>query len=259
MSIIQDQAIVLHSIKHGDSSLILHMMAREHGRVSIIAKGARSKKPRFGAALELMTHSDIIYSHRQTREIQLLREARVIDSFLPMRDDLEKTTLGLAVCELMRMVTPAEEVSTELFDVALQTLNSISSGKKNIRNHFWRFELELFRPLGIGLDLTQCSNCGKPLSSLQTKEMEFHADRGAVRCPECKTGSGIMISMEAYRVLEFLNRAKVASVETLKVSPKAEKEIRTLLSRHLRTHLPIRRDLRSLEALNWSRSGSPRS
>lgn len=259
MSIIHDQAIVLHSIKHSDSSLILHMMARGHGRVSIIAKGARSKKPRFGAALELMSHSDIIYSHRQTREIQMLREARVIDSFLPMRDDLEKTTLGLAVCELMRMVTPAEEISTELFDVALQALQSINGGKKNIRNHFWRFELELFRPLGIGLDLTQCHNCGKQLSTLETKELEFHTDHGAVRCTECKTGTGIMISMETYRVLEFLNRAKIQSVETLKVSPKAENEIKHLLSRHLRTHLPIRRDLKSLDALTWSRSGSPRS
>ncbi|KPL07131.1 hypothetical protein AMJ86_05730 [bacterium SM23_57] len=252
MAIIRDQAIILHSIKHGDSSLILHVLGREHGRESIIAKGARSKKPRFGAALELMTHSEIIYSHRHTREIQMLREARVINSFLPIRNDLERTALGLAVCELLRMVTPVAEMSTDIFDISIHALEAISNAKKNVRNHFWRFELDLFRPLGIGLTISNCLHCGKKLSSLQGNEVEFDSINGAVRCPECKTSGGMSIPMETFKILEFLNRSKPQAVENIKISPRAEKGIKSALWLHFRTHLPIRRELKSLQALSWS-------
>ena len=251
MDIITDRAIILHSIKHGDSSLILHVFARNHGRLSIIAKGARSKKPRFGAALEVMTHTEIIYSFRQSRDIQMLRDARIIDSFLPIRDNLEKTALGSAVCELLRMVTPNEEASVEIFDISFRALESISRSSKNTRNHFWQFELELFRPLGIGISLSHCYNCGKELTILEGDKIEFDSSEGAFRCSTCATGNGVTLSMETFRVLEFLNRASGQSVEKLRISPQAEAEIKSALSRHLRTHLPIHRDLKSLDALKW--------
>ena len=114
MAIIRDQAIIIHSIKHGDSSLIVQVLTRDNGRNSLIAKGARSKRPRFGAALEVMTHSEVIYCHKLTREIHILREAKIINRFLPIRDNLERTALGLAVCELLRMVTPVAESSSEI-------------------------------------------------------------------------------------------------------------------------------------------------
>ena len=251
MAIIRDQAIIIHSIKHGDSSLIVHVLTRENGRNSLIAKGARSKKPRFGAALEVMSHSEVIYSQKSTREIQILREARIINSFLPIRNNLERTALGLAVCELLRMVTPVAEPSSEIFDIAIHALESISTTKKNVRNHFWRFELELLRPLGIGLSLTNCIQCGRIPTAEKDKEVEFDSANGAVRCSECKIGSGITLPMEAYRVLEFLNRINIKAVENIAISKRAEAVIKSTLSYHLRMHLPIHRDLKSLDALNW--------
>jgi DNA repair protein RecO (recombination protein O) len=253
MAILRDSAIILYSIKHGDSSLILHVLGRENGRLTIIGKGARSKRPRFGAALEVMTLSEMVFSHRPTRDIQVLREARIIDSFPTIRNDLERIALGMAVCELLRMVTPVQEASSDIFDIAVKALDAINRGKKNIRNHFWRFELELFRPLGIGLSLSHCLSCGRELKSLEGKQVEFDPSSGAVKCPTCQNGSGMALSLETFRVLQYLNRTKVQTVETLKISPKSEKEIIHLLSRHLRTHLPIRRDLKSLDALTWSR------
>jgi DNA repair protein RecO (recombination protein O) len=254
MAIIRDQAIIIHSIKHGDSSLIVHVLTRENGRNSLIAKGARSIRPRFGATLEVMTHSEVIYSQKPTREIQILREARVINGFLPIRDNLERTALGLAVCELLRMVTPVAESSSEIFDISIHALESISKAKKNVRNHFWRFELELFRPLGIGLSLANCIQCGRSPTAEKDKEVEFESSNGAIRCSECKTGSGIVLPMEAYRVLEFLNRTNLRSVENITISKHAESVLKGTLSYHLRMHLPIHRDLKSLDALNWGSS-----
>ena len=43
----QTEAILLHSRNYSETSLICELFTRKHGRVSVIAKGARSKKNKF--------------------------------------------------------------------------------------------------------------------------------------------------------------------------------------------------------------------
>ena len=49
---LSDEAIVLRSIRYGEADRILHMYTLQHGRRSVIAKGARRSRSRFGARLE---------------------------------------------------------------------------------------------------------------------------------------------------------------------------------------------------------------
>ncbi|MDQ6960302.1 MAG: DNA repair protein RecO [Mariprofundaceae bacterium] len=51
MAEIRDTALLLRRIPYGDTSLIIHILAREHGRVSLMARGARRAKSPFRAAL----------------------------------------------------------------------------------------------------------------------------------------------------------------------------------------------------------------
>ena len=47
LGINQTEAILLHSRNYSETSLICELFTRKHGRVSVIAKGARSKKNKF--------------------------------------------------------------------------------------------------------------------------------------------------------------------------------------------------------------------
>jgi len=51
MAEIRDAALLLRRIPYGDTSLIVHILAREHGRISLMARGARRAKSPFRAAL----------------------------------------------------------------------------------------------------------------------------------------------------------------------------------------------------------------
>ena len=43
------KAIVLKTIKYGDTSLIIHVFTKEHGKIAFIVKGARKVKTKIKA------------------------------------------------------------------------------------------------------------------------------------------------------------------------------------------------------------------
>lgn len=51
MAEIRDEALLLRRIPYGDTSLILHFLTREHGRISLMARGARQARSAWKAAL----------------------------------------------------------------------------------------------------------------------------------------------------------------------------------------------------------------
>jgi len=51
MAEIRDDALLLRRIPYGETSFIIHVLAREHGRISLMARGARRAKSPFRAAL----------------------------------------------------------------------------------------------------------------------------------------------------------------------------------------------------------------
>ena len=73
--IISTHAIVLKTIKYGDSSLICRLFTKDHGKIVIMAKGAWRPKKSTGALLEPISHIHIQYYHKNNRDIQILKDA----------------------------------------------------------------------------------------------------------------------------------------------------------------------------------------
>ena len=55
---IKQEAIVLHLRSYGDSHRIVELLTREHGRICVVARGARASKRRFAGALDLFVQLD---------------------------------------------------------------------------------------------------------------------------------------------------------------------------------------------------------
>ena len=66
--ILSTQAIVLKTIKYGDSSLICRLFTKDQGKITIMAKGAWRPKNTSGAILEPMNHILLDYYHDSTIE-----------------------------------------------------------------------------------------------------------------------------------------------------------------------------------------------
>ena len=91
MPLCKTEVIVLKSINYGETSKILTLYSRTSGKISVIAKGARNIKSRFGGTLEPINYLAIVFYEKESRNIQYLSQVDIIEYFPQIKKDLEKT------------------------------------------------------------------------------------------------------------------------------------------------------------------------
>ncbi len=151
--IIQTPAIVLKSFPYGDTSLVARCFTREMGRVSVIARGARSKKSPLGAYLQPMGYIDLVFYHKTTRELQTATKMSFLGSWSGIMDDLKKIAYGLAIVELTDRTIRDHDAHTGLFDELVQVLQRLNDRSERLNLVFWYYQLRLLSSLGFRPDL----------------------------------------------------------------------------------------------------------
>ncbi|MCK5114841.1 MAG: DNA repair protein RecO, partial [Phycisphaerae bacterium] len=89
MAAIKDQAICLGTRKYSESSQVVTLFGREHGKIKALAKGSRRPKSRFGGGIEPLTCGSIIFSPASAdASLSALIEFDLVESFAGLRNDL---------------------------------------------------------------------------------------------------------------------------------------------------------------------------
>jgi len=151
-----DEGIVLGARKHGETSVILELLTREHGRHLGLLQGGRSKKlqaviqPGNGVHAVWRARLD---EHLGSYQIEGgdLRAARFMNSSLAL--------YGLATLSTLLRLLPERDPHPALFetaDVLMDHLDDPHIGPAL----FVRFEVAILAELGYGLDLTSCAATG---------------------------------------------------------------------------------------------------
>ena len=79
----RDYALLLRSIAYSDSSLILHCLTQQHGRISLMARGARRAKSPFRAALMPLHALQLRWKEPRTGTMGTLLEVQRFSALLP--------------------------------------------------------------------------------------------------------------------------------------------------------------------------------
>ena len=83
MALQSTKAIVISTIKYGDSNLIVKLYTRENGLKSYMIRGVlKSKKGKLKVAyFQPMTQLSIVASHQEKRSLHSIREVQVINVY----------------------------------------------------------------------------------------------------------------------------------------------------------------------------------
>lgn len=148
--------IVLSTRKHGENDAILEVLSEEHGRHLGLVRGGRSKRHR--PALQPGNELALIWKARLADQLGQFQ----IEPLNLRTAHLMTSGMGLAAVNhlafLVRLL-PERQSHKRLFaalTVVLDHLESADAAGALII----RFELELLRDLGAGLDLTRCAATG---------------------------------------------------------------------------------------------------
>ena len=185
--IVRTEAVVLTSMKYRESSRILKLYTRSSGKVSVIAKGARQTKSKFGSALQPMAHVTAVLYWKVDRDLQLLTQCDIVVHFRHLGEDIERMSGGMAVVELVDAVSHAEEENVPLFELLVNTLGAMNNATKQPRNALYYFEVHLLDILGFRPNFSSCFHCGIPLDerALGGQEGELRVGLGGILCGRC--------------------------------------------------------------------------
>ncbi len=148
-SIIRTEAVVLRSIDYGETSQIVTLFTRKKGKLGVMAKGARRPKSSFGATLQPMAYTQVVFYYKPTRTLQTLSESSHVESFHRLRRDLTPITLGLRIVELVDALMETEDAQPEVFALLVRALRRLNAREPRAANLWPYVQLQLAQILGV--------------------------------------------------------------------------------------------------------------
>ncbi|MGF1697726.1 DNA repair protein RecO [Vibrio lamellibrachiae] len=152
------RCFVLHRRPYSESSLILDVFSEEYGRITLMSKGARSKRSNLKGALQPFTPLLLKWSGNSS--MKTLRQAEPISLGLPLTGI--NLYSAMYVNELVGRVLVAEVAMPSLFHDYLHALTELAQCD-NPEPALRRFELALLAALGYGVDFIHCAGTGEPV------------------------------------------------------------------------------------------------
>lgn len=180
-------AFILHSYPFRETSLLLEVFSRNHGRLAMVARGAR--RPRSALRGLLMNFQPLELSWFGKGEVRTLHGAE----WQGGQPQLQGTALlcGFYLNELLLNLTARDDAHEQLFDYYQQTLRRLANEEDHAAT-LRCFEKRLLQELGYALLLEHEADSGKPIVSAAS--YRYVIERGAVpehaEAPEGLTVTG---------------------------------------------------------------------
>ena len=242
--IITTEAVVLSKLDYGDTSKIVTLYTKDYGKLSAIIKGGRSSKSKIGSIVDPLNHIQIVLYKKDTREIQIISSADLINHFRNVKENLEKLKYSQSVIELLKKLTVEHEINHKLFKGTVRILTLLDTSNEHPAVTFGRYFVFFLSELGYAIQIDSCSVCGK--TYLGKKELSYNFELG-ILCDSCRSNhlESAQISPELFNYLICLKTGK--KIELLNISV-AEKAI-MFMERYLKFHIPDFTGIQSIQLL----------
>jgi DNA repair protein RecO (recombination protein O) len=244
---LKTEAIVLRSLRFGEADRILHVYTLAHGRMGVIAKGARKTKSRFGGRLEPLSHVEFLL-HVGSGELATLTGADLVRSHAPAREKPYRLAVGLIGAEAMLRLFPEQERSDRAFTALVRFLDLLDDlpVRDGVRPELdplgLAFQLKLLWVAGYLPHLGSCAECGASESFAG-----FSAQAGGVVCRDCaRASSSIALTPDGAAGLEGLLRQPLAGSGGVSLSARGSRDILAAIAASYEYHGGFR--LRTLSA-----------
>lgn len=157
------RCFVLHSRPYSETSLILDIFSEDHGRVCVMAKGARGKRSALKGALQPFT--PLLMKWSGHGEMRTLRSAESISLAIPLSGNALFSALYLN--EILTRVVERETNYHLLFLAYVTALTELAQ-QTNPEPALRRFELALLDSLGYAIDFLHCAGSGEIVADEMT-------------------------------------------------------------------------------------------
>ncbi len=224
------EAIIIKKTKLGEADRILTLYTPQLGKIQGFAKGVRRTKSKLSGHLELLTHSQV--SLARGRNIDTITGSQTISSFFKLKSNLGLTSCALYATEIINQFTADHIENSPLFELLLHTLERLEQGGDNELTLRY-FELHALELVGYRPQLKICVSCRRTLEAISNA---FSPGAGGVLCPDCRPKQPLSypISVNALKVLRFLQENSFSEASRLKLAPTLRQELNMVMRGYLK-------------------------
>jgi DNA repair protein RecO (recombination protein O) len=238
----ETEAIILKTFPLGEADRLVSFLGRSSGRVRGVAAGARRLKNRYGSTLEVLSHVQIWYVEKETRDLVRIQQAELLESFHKAQSDYGLST-GLAVIsEISELILPEHEVSEPMFRLVLLAVREVE------RTGDWTLPLSYFAFWTVRLGgwlprFDRCDACGTPLGP---KPAFYDAHQPGLFCEKCRRSGMKALHLEARHLAERFAGERLDRIAYEKAMQSGARELREAALAWIEHHVERRLTTRAL-------------
>ncbi|MGQ9554397.1 MAG: DNA repair protein RecO [Anaerolineae bacterium] len=221
--------IILRRRDFAEADRLLTVLTRDHGKLALLAKGARKIASRKAAHVDLFKQVEL--QVHQGRNFGIVSQAETVCSFTAIRDDLERLAAAHYIAELADAFVHEGDDAAGVYDLVLEILHWLDAGgDPRLAQRY--FELHLCDLAGFRPQLYRCLCCD---AWLEPAANVFDAAAGGMFCPRCAATApqGRPVTVGAQKVLRFLQRSDAGACQRLVLKEPLHNEMEALLAAYL--------------------------
>ena len=149
--LVRTKAIVLHTVKYSDSSLIAQCYTQVVGKQSFILKGVLTAKKGTirKSQFQALTQLEILFDHKNKGKLQFLKEVKVISPYQTIPNKIEKNALVQFLAETLKNAIQEEGETNPALYLFLETAFNWLDSNDNISDFHLVFLINLTKYLGF--------------------------------------------------------------------------------------------------------------
>ena len=217
---------VLHLHPYSETSLVVDVFSRDHGRVPLLARGAR--RPRSAMRGMLMSFQPLELGWFGGGEVKTLARVEWLGG-MPLLGG-RCLLLGYYLNELLLKMLPREDAHGALFDAYAAALQALAQGAADAPE-LRRFEKTLLKELGYGLTLDVDVETGRPVEP--DGRYAFLIERG----PVASAGVGVGDTANGGDTPAFIGKTLLDMAADDYSDPRTRVESRRLMRQLISHHL----------------------
>jgi len=160
--IYQTRAIVLRTVKFGESSLIVDMYTEQKGHQTFMVHSVRKAKATTPSSyLQLLSLLEMVAYHQDHKKINHVKEIRLDHTYQSIPFDMRKSSVITCLAEITSRCLPTAYPQPDLFSFLHDELIKYDNPDTYDRDFLIRFLISLTHHLGFGLEIPEGNIEGK--------------------------------------------------------------------------------------------------
>ena len=231
------QAIVLHSIKYGETRLIVDMFTKAHGKLSFIVSIPKSSKAKVKKQyFQPLTMLEIETDVRPKVQLQKLSDVRLSTAYVSIPFDFAKLSISLFMSEFLYHALRGEQQNEPLFDYVASSILWLDAQQTSFANFHLVFLMRMSRFLGFypNLDNYMSGDYFDLRESIFTPQPPMHRD--------------YLLPLEAEKI-QVIMRMDWGTMHLFQMSHTERNRLLEVALIYYRLHLPDFPELKSVSVL----------